>query len=387
MIYGLFLSRYTPRILADDLKPQDPAGFYDYAGVINIHTRAGSGSGTPEEIIAAAEESAVDFLVFTDLKPENNVEESYNNNVLVMIGNEYRYLDSRILNFDSSRDEALHSAGRTQVMFANLLSEPIHSPEQGTFILAHPLKPGYEWSGEYPAGLDGIEVFNLKAIWQWSYLNDRGSFAWTLVTYPFNPALAFVRLFAESSKEEIALWDRLNRKRKIIGFVGSDAESRVSFLGNTLEVPSYRTLFSIMKNHVLLSSELTGNLTADQRKIASALRAGQFYMSLDLFANPRGFNTYIKSASGKIWPLGSRVKSGNEPLELVIQLPSKPLVQYQVLVYRDGEKVLSSTSVRTTLPIRQDGAYRVVVRLRVVMPLPDGRMWIPWIYSNPIFVD
>lgn len=387
MIYGLFLSRYTPRILADDLKPQNPTGFYDYAGVVNIHTRSSSGSGTPEEIIAAAEESAVDFLIFSDLKPEDNVEESYSNNVLVMIGDEHRYLDSRIINFDSSHEAGLHSASRTQVMFANVLSEENHSADHGMFILAHPLKPGYEWSGEYPAGLDAIEVFNLKAIWQWSYLNDRGSFAWTLVTYPFNPALAFVRLFAESSKEEIALWDRLNRKRKIIGFVGSDAESRVSLFGKTLEVPSYRTLFSIMKNHVLLNSELTGNLAADRKKIASALRAGQFYMSLDLFANPRGFNTFVKSASGRTYPLGSRVKSGSEPLELVIQLPSKPLVQYQVLVYLDGEKVLTSTSVRTTLPIRKDGSYRVVVRLRVVMPLPDGRMWIPWIYSNPIVVD
>ncbi len=387
MIYGLFLSRYNPRILADDLKAQNPMGFYDYAGVFNIHTRSSSGSGTVEEIIAAAEESAVDFVLFTDLKPADNVEESYSNNVLILIGNESRYLDSRILNFDSSIEEALHSAGRTQVMFANLLSEPTHAHDQGMFILAHPLKPGYEWTGEYPTGLDAIEVFNLKAIWQWSYLNDRGSFAWTLITYPFNPALAFVRLFAESSKEEIALWDRLNRKRKMIGFVGSDAESRVRFLGKTLEVPSYRTLFSIMKNHVLLNSELTGNLTADHKKVATALRAGQFYMSLDLFANPRGFNTFVQNASGKVWPLGSRLKGGSEPLELVIQLPSKPLVPYQVIVYRDGEKVMTSNSVRTTLPIRKEGSYRVVVRLRVVMPLPDGRMWIPWIYTNPITVE
>lgn len=385
MIYGLFLSRYNPRVLADDLKPINPAGFYDYAGVMNIHTKASSGSGTPEEVILAAQESGVDFLIFTDLNG-TTFEETYNNNVLVMLGSEYRYLDSRILNFDSSREETLHSAGRTQVMFANLLSEPSRSVDQGMFILAHPLKPGYEWSGEYPVGLDAIEVFNLKAIWQWSYLNDKGSFAWTLITYPFNPALAFARLFAESSKNEIALWDGLNRKRKVIGFVGSDAESRVSLLGKTLEVPSYRTLFSIMKNHVLLTSELTGSLAADHKKVASALRSGQFYMSLDLFANPRGFNAYVQDSGGKIFPLGSSVRKGDKNLELVVQLPSKPLVQYQVQVYRDGEKVLTSSSVKTVLPIRESGSYRIVVRLRVVMPLPDGRMWIPWIYTNPINV-
>lgn len=387
LIYGLGLSRYSPDVFANDLVFRNPQGFYDYSGAINVHTIEGSGSGTVSEIAEAASEVGVNFVVLTDTNTPADARENeaYINNVMVLVGSEYKYLDSRLLNIDGELSERAQSAGRSQILLNDLLNDSVRSKIDGIFILAHPFKPGYRWSGEYPVGLDAIEVFNLKGIWQWAWLKDRNSFLWTLVTYPFNPKLAFARLFAESSDEEISLWDQLNRSRKVIGFGGSAAEARVRFLGADYEIPSYQTLFSIMRNHILLTSELTGNLETDKPKVVAALAQGQSYMSFDLLANPKGFNAYMINGKKKIYPLGSEFHAEKD-LELVVQLPSKPKVPFQVLVYKDGERILTSTSPLTTLPIREAGSYRIMVRLRVFLPIPDGKKWIPWIYTNPIRV-
>ncbi|MEK6556491.1 MAG: hypothetical protein AABZ31_14680 [Bdellovibrionota bacterium] len=388
LIYGVLLSRYSPSVFSNDLVFKDPEGLYDYSGVMNVHTIAGSGSGTIPEIAEAAEEGGINFVVFTDLNTpqEAREDEGYINNVLVLVGSQYKYLDSLLLNIDGNLDDRLQGAGRSQILLTDILSDETRTPGNGMFILAHPLKPGYKWSGEYPVGLDAIEVFNLKGIWQWTWLKDHSSFIWTLITYPFNPKLAFARLFAESSDEEIDLWDQLNRDRKVIGISGSAAESRVRFLGHVYQFPSYQTLFSIMRNHVLLTSELTGSFEVDKKKIMAALKQGQSYMSLDLLANPKGFNSYIKDSDGKKYLIGSEIKT-KKNLELVVQLPSKPHVPFQVIVYRDSQRILTSTSPTTSLPIREPGSYRVVVRLRVILPIPDGKKWIPWIFTNPIRVN
>ena len=160
----------------------------------------------------------------------------------------------------------------------------------------------------------------------------------------------------------------------------------MKFLGRILEVPSYQTLFDIMKTHLLLKSELTGNFEVDKAKIYSALKAGQFYMSLDLLANPKGFSTYLKTAYGQQHLMGSTL-SFKKNLNLVIELPSKPLVPFQVLIYKDGDRILTSTSVKTTFPVLEPGSYRVVVKLRVLLPIPDGKKWIPWIFTNPILIE
>lgn len=388
LIYGVILSTYSPDVFSNDLVFKNANGLYDYAGVVNVHTIAGSGSGTVAEIAEAAEEGGIDFVIFTDLNTprEAREDEGYINNVMVLVGSEYKYLDSRLLNIDGELETRSEAAGRSQIKMTDLLNDESRPPEAGMFVLAHPLKPGYKWSGEYPVGLDAIEVFNLKGIWQWTWLKDHSSFVWTVMTYPFNPKLAFARLFAESSDDEIILWDTLNKNRKVIGISGTAAESRIRLFGHVYQFPSYQTLFSIMRNHVLLTSELTGNFEVDKKKITTALKQGQFYMSLDLLANPKGFNSYIKDSTGKIYPLGEKL-SLKKDLELIVQLPSKPLVPFQVIVYKDGERIVTSTSALTSLPIREAGSYRVMVRLRVILPIPDGKKWIPWIFTNPIHVN
>jgi hypothetical protein len=362
--------------------------FYDYAGIIDVQTKRSTGSGDINSISAAAQNSGLNFIVFTDLndfKPDLS-NENYNGQVLIIQGGKYNYVEAQILNFDLRNTDHLDGPGRSQVIFSDLLSTPNHDRNEGLFVLAHPFKPGYRWSGDFPPGLDGIELYNLKSIWQEAWLTSKLSFFWSIVLYPFNSNLATVRLFSHQPDREITLWDKLNSKQSTWGFAGSDAESRIHIWNeNYVNVPSYESLFSIVKNHVLIRSELTGQANEDRKKISEALRHGQFYVSLDILQNPTGFEAYVSSPDKTIWPLGSEIKFRDD-LNFVVSLPAKPEIDFAIEIYKDGEKILSSTSSTTELALHAPGIYRAVVRLKVPLPFPDGAKWMNWVITNPVFV-
>ncbi|NUN04524.1 MAG: hypothetical protein HUU57_02070 [Bdellovibrio sp.] len=50
------------------------------------------------------------------------------------------------------------------------------------------------------------------------------------------------------------------------------------------------------------------------------------------------------------------------------------------------EVVARINDPETSFPITQPGTYRVQVRVSPLMPLPDAKKWITWIYTNPFFV-
>jgi len=384
-IYGLILSQFQLNVITNELEPNHPSGFYDYKGVVNVHSLLSTGTGTFEEIVKSAQDSNLDFIFFTDLNnfKKESSPSGYYNKLLVFIDGEYSYLDSRLLNIHSKSENHLQGPGRSQVLFADLLSQENKQREEGLFILAHPYKPNFKWTGQYPPGLDGVEIINLKSIWQRASQQTPLSFAWTLLLYPFNPELSFIRLFQNPTRE-IALWDTLSAQRKSIAIAGADAEAKFKFFDGSLKFPSYQTLFNIVRNHVLLSSELTGDTQRDQEKIGQALRRGQFYMSLDIMANPKGFVALIKDNNNQ-YPLGSEVQF-KKGLKLIVKLPQKPLVPFETVIFKNGKKFLISNSKDTEIQIHGPGVYRAIVRVIPTFPLPDGKKWVPWIYTNPFYV-
>jgi len=386
IIYGIFLSQIDLEIIPKELVRSHPEGFHDYKGILNIHSSFSTGSGSITEIISAAQEESLDFISITDLNIFEKPREfqGYHNDLLVFIDGEYSYLNSRLLNYNATTDEHLKGVGQSQALFADLLSQTKRPEEYGLFVLAHPFKPRYQWTGEYPEGLDGIEVINLKTMWQLAWLKSKASFFWTVLIYPFNSRLSILRIF-EEPEAELNLWDQLSQQRPTLGLAGADAEAKVHIFGRSFSYPSYETLFSIVRDHVLLKSELTGNAANDMKKIGQAIRAGNFFMSLDSLADPKGFNAVMTGTQNQVWPMGSEVSLKAKP-ELVIQLPYKPRVPFDVIVYRNGEPIHTSNDILTKLKIEKSGVYRVKVRVIPTFPLPDGKKWIPWIYTNPFYV-
>ncbi len=208
---------------------------------------------------------------------------------------------------------------------------------------------------------------------------------WSFITYPFNPRLSFLRLFREPD-DEISLWDKLLNERPVWGFAGADANARAIPIANYLiKFPSYLMSFGITSNHILLTTELTGSYEKDRLKIFTALKKGQFYFALDLLGNPKGFVANIFDRE-KSFQMGSTIKF-NKNLILKAKIPIEPKYFYELVVFKNGEKVSISNTKEILYEIKSPGVYRIQVRVSPYLPIPDGKKWITWIYTNPFIVN
>jgi hypothetical protein len=386
-VYGFYLSQSNLIVIPSNLKTESPNGFYDYRGATNVRTDLSNGSSTPLEVISEARLAGLDFVFLTDV---NQFEQSeplngYNGNLLVSVAGEYSFLDSRLLYYDFNSDKKPRDQGEATVYFTDLLSKQWNENKDTLVVLAHPINNGPTWTGPYPPGLNGIEILNPKAISSNAWMRSKLNVIWSFVIYPFNPRHAFLRLFREPS-EEISLWNELSKDRPTLAFSGADASARAVPWANALfKFPSYQKSMEITQNHILLTSELTGNYQKDRQKILTALRRGNFYVSLDLLGDPKGFLAVIEDKEKNIL-MGEKIKF-NRNLKLRATLPIEPTAFYEIVLFKDGEREFTSNEKELVYQVPSPGIYRVIVRVSPRLPFPEGKQWITWIYTNNFYVE
>ncbi len=386
-IYGFYISQYEISIIRRTFDQRNSAPeYYDYRGVINVHSDLSIGSSSPQEIAQAAKSAGLDFVILTDLNAfEDSVHnDSYSQSVLFLNGAKYSYLDSRLIFYSPAKDLVGKNLGETQIRFADMLTQDPGGNKNSLLVLAHPFHLGFSWSGDLPTGLDGIELINLKALSVQAWQHSKASVAWSSLIYPFNPSFALARLFIEPS-EELGLFDRLSQKQQLFAFAGAEASARAFPWSNYLvKFPSYQSSFEIVTNHVLLTSELTGNLVGDRNKIFNALKRGQFYIAFDALGDSKGFAATIED-KGKVHLMGSKIRF-TKGLTMKVKVPAIQKNFYEVIVYKNGERYRTVNGPEVSFVITEPGTYRTQVRVAVSMPLPDANRWITWIYGNPFFV-
>lgn len=384
--YGFYLSQKDFSVIPKKLRPAHANEFYDYKGVINVRTDLSTGSSAPLDVVGEAKKAGLDFLVLTDTNQTERLEsfDGYHENLLVSVQGEYSFLDMRLLHISEDKSLPPLDPSNERLYFTDLLSQKNDQKRSALVVLANPFSNGPTWTGNFPIGINGIEVMNQKSISQRAWQNNKLNVLWSLICYPFNPNLAFLRLFQEPS-EELSLWDRVLKERRLVGFSGADASARaIPFASYLMKFPSYQKSFEISSNHVLLEAELNGNYQKDKQKIFNALERGQFYIALDLLGDPKGFVTYIQDRD-KIYPLGSSIKfAKNQTLK--VRLPAAPTDFYEVVIYRDGESAAVLNYPDINFEIKSAGVYRVAVRVSAFLPLPDAKKWITWIYTNPFYI-
>lgn len=362
--------------------------FYDYAGITHVHTESSTGSGTLDEVISAAATTNCHFLVITDLNNGLDLEEvnGYRKNVLVIRGGEYSFLSGHILGYDLPDNTNLRGPGQNQIFFNERLNQKKENPGDGFLIAAHPFLPHQSWTDMSFPGLHGMEVLNLDSIWSYALEKYPLSVFWSILILPFNSDLAYLRLFDDASRE-LRVWDQQLSTRSFVGFAGNDTRANViPYPGETYKIPSYQQSFKLLKNHVILASELTGSYREDREKIMGALKAGSFYMSLDVIGNPSGFY-FLAEQNRKEYLLGRTVKLSQGPIILSIDLGIDEMTApFEVNLFRDGQKIHTSNTTKTRFEVNKAGSYRVEVRVIPTLPVPDGKKWIPWIYTNAIRV-
>lgn len=386
LFFGIFLSRYDVAI-RKDITLKNHKLFFDYRGATHVLSQYSQGSADTNEIVTAADSAGLNFIYITDLNDFEPLHEKhgYSQNVLLFTGKKISYLDSHLLLYGQKNFKKIDSIGTANAVTNDFLNRIPTEAENMTIVLAHPFKQGFQWSGPYPDGLNGIEVMNLRHMWQQSWIHKKASFIWSLFIYIFNPKVALLRL-VDSPTQELILWDTLNKKNKNIGLLGNHATGKIFSAGLiSLSFPTYEDSFKFASNHILLKSELTGVESIDSEKVQSALLNGHSYFSIDALANPKGFAAYIVNNESDIFLMGEKI-SFTPGMKLFIDVPQVHSNDLEIRLIRNGDDYLLSKQSKTTFDIQQPGNYRVYVRVRLQFPIPGEIRWIPWIYTNNFYI-
>ena len=165
-------------------------------------------------------------------------------------------------------------------------------------------------------------------------------------------------------------------------FLGSEASARaIPFADWLIRFPSYERTLGIASQHLVLNSELVGNIESDTKQIENALTNGNFFLAFDTLGNPDGFETYITDdQENKIYKIGDSVPF-KKNLKLHFQFP-EPNVFYEIILFKDGQRKDHFNTFKGWFNIKESGIYRIEIRLSARLPLPDANKWIGWIYTN-----
>lgn len=386
-IYGFYVSQQDLTVVPAQFPQTASNEYHDYRGVLNVHTSLGRGSASPQAVINVARNSDLDFMIITDVNQFSGQDhyDGYYGPLMVLQEPEFSYLDSRVTIFPPSEYEGPSNHGEASVLIADLLSQtsPRNRAQHVGFL--HNAESEYGWTGDLPTGLDAIEILNSRAIAYRAWKQSKLNVVITLLIYPFNPLYSFLRLYHEPA-DELRQWDEAGAKRPLYGFAGAEASARAIPLADYLiRFPSYRSSFSISSNHVLMTSELTGNYKMDRQKLLTAFKKGQYYFAIDLLGDPRGFFTEMHTAGAR-FTMGSSLR-WHKDLTLHAEIPIEPNAFFEIVLLRNGERIATSNTRLLDSPIPGPGVYRIIVRVSPQLPLPDGKKWITWIFSNPFFVN
>ena len=363
LIYSFYLSTFEFQLFDSSASARSNGinQFYDYKVSSNIHSKFSLGSGSYESITQEAVKTKQNFLLFTDLNLSEKIQsDRYENRVGLLFGEKIIKDDARYISYKSDDN------------FSKL------------DYMAHPIKTQFNEEQLFGSNLSGMEVFNLKSITQSSWGRSKFSTVWSLIFYPFNPRLALIRLYVEPSTE-LQTFDKISMQKKFVMYLGSEASARAIPITNLImKFPSYERNFSVASQHLLLNSELTGDIKKDRVTVISALNKGQFYISFDELGNPSGFETYLNSKEGR--GLMGETITLKKDTKLFYKLPSEPNVFFEVVLFKNGQRIDHLNTSRGSFPISEPGTYRLQVRLSPRLPLPDAVKWLSWIYTNNFYV-
>ncbi len=344
---------------------------------IHMHTSYSDGSGSHQDIAAAALESGLDAVIVTDHNVLASGFEGYVKNrddkILVLIGEEIhdQSLDpqkNHLLAIGSSKEMAVF-AGDPAALIKNIRASG------GLSFIAHPFDPAAPAFNESDISWIDWSVNDYTGIEIWNDLSELKTLVRTKlhgIFYAFFPALVTRNPHPETLKK----WDELLNQRRIVAIGGSDAHALHLRMGPLSRVIyPYRFHFRGINTHVVLSSPLTGQVKSDRSLIYNALAAGHCFIGYDLPCNSRGFH-FSGSGLEASALMGDEI-SAQGGVTLQVKLPSFGEIQ----LIKDG-KILKIARRATALVFHASevGVYRVEV-YRMFLGRKRG-----WIFSNPIYL-
>ncbi len=275
----------------------------------------------------------------------------------------------------------------------------------GSFVsLAHTEgKSGEAINSLVEAGLDGLELFNLHAMFDpRKRADDLGldPMGWMSDIAPFTrddstgePDLFFLAVLQEQTPS-IERWDAAQAIKPVVGFAGTDAHQ------NVLPIPlkdgdrgdSYRRMMRWFSNHLLIDA---ADSPPTPEAAQDALHAGRLYTAFEVLGTPSGLDFHLASTDGPITEMGG-TGSGQA---LIVSCPTlsdaspknASAPEVTATVFKDGQPFAQGCGKH---PVSEQGSYRLRVDI-VPHHLRDffgesPETWLvsyPWVYTNPIRVQ
>ncbi len=344
-------------------------------GAYHIHSDRSDGSGSPDDIAAAAARAGLQFVILTDHGDATRVPDppTYRHGVLCLDAVEVNTLAGHIVVLGLDRPAPYPLAGEARDVI-----EDIHRLG-GFAILAHPDSPNpnlrwRNWNVPY----DGVEWINADSEWR----DNKGS---TLVSAALRsvvrPAEAVASLFSRPSRT-LQRWDASTAGRPVVALAGVDAHARLDWRredepgGRTLIAwPRYVDMFRTLVQAVVLDQPLGGDGAVDGARVVQAIERGRTYSFVRAFAGPAVLDFHAEQAAGPT-PMGSRLPDMSA-MRLVADLHDVPTAD--VLLIRDGAVLARGKGRVEFFGPPSPGAYRA----EVYFP----GFSTPWVVANPIYAN
>jgi hypothetical protein len=381
-----------PAIEADafGIAPLAPAGVRA-AGVLGVHTqRSHDAVGSESEVVRAALEAGLDFVIITDHRSADapvelwRTQARYEEGVLLVRGQEISLgrdvgrvlvfgIDTVVIQWEGSPDEL----GR------------LLEAEAATAVVAHSRSPRTRdsWRPRETPGIDGWEVFDLADVGR-ARLKD----PWVVYHLLALAASAPIGRMHESllrlhrngfDQPAVAAFDSLYPWNRSTALGALDAHPKTRVAGRL--VPGYGPFFKSVVNHIELTGTLPREAGAAMDALAAGLDAGGAFVSFGNTQLARNFSLQLvaagRGAAGMgravAWQRGQYLRAGfwGGPKEKLI---------YRVV--RDGEHRAWVSGAELTWPLDEPGIYRVEVYRYTLRLGPLTWNLRPWIFANPNWV-
>ena len=347
-------------------------------GAYHIHTDRSDGSGTVEEVAAAAARAGLQFIIVTDhgdgvRPPDPPV---YRAGVLT--------LDAVELNTTGGHYAALGLPAAPYPL-AGTPDAVLEDVKRlgGVGVATHPgsPRPSLKWT-DWDAAFDGLEWINGDSEWR-----DEGRVPITraLLGYLLRAPEAMAALLDRPS-EVLAQWDRLTGSRRVFAMAGIDAHAWLGFSqrsdpdggGVHLPIPGYEATFRTFSNHVVLDAPWSGDAAQDAAALLAAIRNGRVYSVIDALASPGGLTLTASSGGGTATIGDDLVVDGDVQVRAAVTAPPGTML----VLLKNGDPVHQVTDG----PLEMNGGTDTAVyRVEAYVRSSPGRPPVPWIVSNPIY--
>jgi hypothetical protein len=347
-------------------------------GAIHVHTRRSDGSGTPDQVAAAAFRAGLQFVILTDHDDAASepTRPYYRRGVLLIEASE--------ISTDHGHVVAL-GLPRAPYPIAGEARDVIEDVSRlgGFSIAAHPgsEKEELRWR-DWTLPFDGVEWLNADSEWRdEAFVRLSGA----LFTYPFRAAETLAALL-DRPDPVLRRWDEIAARRRVVSVAAADAHARIGLLSGEpddtalgVHLPSYEAIFRAFSIAVAPLT-LTGDAASDARGVIAAIREGHVYSTVDALATPAAMTfTAVggrtRVSAGDIFPAGAR--------ELELRVESNAPDGARIVLFRNGEEHASAAGSRLQQTINGE---RAVYRTEIHLPGAPGQPPVPWVVSNPVYV-